>query len=98
MREILREHFGRGVSEDPFLNDVWMTVAHKVRREHPKPEILYITLSPERRVELLRNPRALKSYAHSYTGGGADLLFGHPVYLDLELEGDEAGYRVVHLR
>lgn len=95
MKQILRAHFGRGVGEDPILNDVWMTVQQKVRREHPKPEILHIAVSSDRLGELLTSVRLREA---GYFGPGLDLLFGHPVYLDLDLDGDEAGYRVVHVR
>jgi hypothetical protein len=92
MREILHTHFGRGIKQPAIVNDVRMTL-NKVRLDYPKPEILYVSVSPERYYELLRDTDLNYLSAHRL-----DQLFGHTLYLDLGLEGDEAGYRMVHLR
>lgn len=91
MKQIVREHFGRGVSDDAILNDVRMTIL-KIQRENPRPDLQHIELSPERRIELLQ------SQDLGYSGYDLFRLLGLPVYLNLELENDEAGYRVVHAR
>lgn len=90
MRELRREHFGRGESR---LTDIRMTHT-QIRRENPRPEFLHVAMSPEFYWGLRR-----ESLEESYRWEiELDKVFGLTAYVDLGLPADGPGYEIAYLR